>query len=107
MLKNDVDINKITNRLNNAINRAQLIDDRYDDLTDQISQLSDKVDHLYEKLVHNVKSFNYQKMAEINAKAFNGIVQTATARVQGARPFVNGYSWSTSPVRRLQSSPAC
>lgn len=70
MLKNDVDINKITNRLNNAINRAQLIDDRYDDLTDQISQLSDKVDHLYEKLVHNVKSFNYQKIAEINAKAF-------------------------------------
>ena len=86
MLKNDVDINKITNRLNNAINRAQLIDDRYDDLTDQISQLSDKVDHLYEKLVHNVKSFNYQKIAEINAKAFMALSKQQQLGSKGHGP---------------------
>lgn len=76
MLKNDADINKVIGKLDKAINRAQLIDDRYDDLTTQISQLSDKVDHLYDKLVHNIKSFDYRKMAKVNAEAFMDLAKS-------------------------------
>lgn len=76
MLKNDVDVEKVISALNNAINRAEIIDSRYDDLTTQISQLSDKVDHLYEKLVHNIKSFDYRKMAKVNAQAFMALAKS-------------------------------
>lgn len=76
MLKNDAGINKVIGKLDKAINRAQLIDDRYDDLTTQISQLSDKVDHLYDKLVHNIKSFDYRKMAKVNAEAFMDLAKS-------------------------------
>ena len=86
MLKSNVDINKVISKLNEAIDRAEIIDSRYDDLTDQISQLSDKVDHLYEKLVHNVKSFNYQKMAEINAKAFMALSKQQQLGSKGHGP---------------------
>lgn len=70
MIKNDADIEKITNLLTNAINRAEIVDNRYDDLIVQLNQLNDKIDHLYDKLVNNIKHFNYQKMAEINAAEF-------------------------------------
>ena len=76
MLKNDAGINKVIGKLDKSINRAQLIDDRYDDLTTQISQLSDKVDHLYDKLVHNIKSFDYRKMAKVNAEAFMDLAKS-------------------------------
>lgn len=97
MLKSNVDINKVISKLNEAIDRAEIIDSRYDDLTDQISQLSDKVDHLYEKLVHNVKSFNYQKMAEINAKAFMALSKQQQLGSKGHGPL----STATHGQRRL------
>lgn len=97
LLKSDADINKVINKLNEAIDRAEIIDSRYDDLTDQISQLSDKVDHLYEKLVHNVKSFNYQKMAEINAKAFMALSKQQQLGSKGHGPL----STATHGQRRL------
>ena len=76
MLKSDVDINKVISKLNEAINRAEIIDSRYDDLTNQIQQLSNKIDHLYGKLVRNIRSFNYKKMAKVNAEAFMDLVKS-------------------------------
>lgn len=76
MLKSDADINKVISKLNEAINRAEIIDSRYDDLTNQIQQLSNKIDHLYGKLVRNVRSFNYKKMAKVNAEAFMNLVKS-------------------------------
>lgn len=70
MIKNDSDIEKITSLLNNAISRAEILDNRYDDLIGQLQQLNNKVDHLYDKLVSNIKNFNYKQMAKINASEF-------------------------------------
>ena len=86
LLKNDTDINKVISKLNEAIDRAEIIDSRYDDLTDQISQLSDKVDHLYDKLVHNIKSFDYRKMATVNAKAFMALSKQQQLGSKGHGP---------------------
>lgn len=70
MLDHREDVQKVINLLTNAINRAKVLDSQYDDLVQEIHQLGDKVDGLYDKLLHNIRNFNYQKMAEINASVF-------------------------------------
>ena len=70
MLDHREDVRKVINLLTNAINRAKVLDSQHDDLVDEIHQLGDKVDGLYDELVHNIKSFDYKKMAKINAAEF-------------------------------------
>ncbi|MRG63280.1 hypothetical protein [Limosilactobacillus reuteri] len=78
MLNHREDVQQVINLLTNAINRASLLDEQHDDLVNEIQHLNEKVDGLYDKLVHNIRSFNYQKMAKINAdelesRGFGGV----------------------------------
>jgi DNA-binding transcriptional MerR regulator len=66
-LKHDENVDKVISLLTTAINRAEVLDSHHDDLVGQIQSLSGKVDNLYNKLVHNMKQFDYRKMAKINA----------------------------------------
>lgn len=70
MLDHKEDVQKVISLLNNAINRANQLDDQRDDLIKEIRNLDKKVNGLYGKLVQNVKSFDYKKMAKINADEF-------------------------------------
>lgn len=84
-LKHDEDVDKVISLLTNAINRAELLDSRHDDLVGQIRELSAKVDGLYDKLLHNMRHFDYKKMAEVNAAEFQRLMDSA-GRVKGQRP---------------------
>lgn len=70
MLDHKEDVQKVISLLNNAVNRASLLDNQHDDLLEEIQNLDKKVNGLYGKLVQNVKSFDYRKMAKINADEF-------------------------------------
>ena len=70
MLDHREDVQKVISLLDNAVNRASLLDNQHDDLLEEIQSLDKKVNGLYGKLVQNVKSFDYRKMAKINADEF-------------------------------------
>ena len=70
MLKSDTSVNKAINLLTVAVNRGRIIDQQHDELVNEIHRLNDKIDHLYDQLLHNMRHFNYRKMAKINAQEF-------------------------------------
>ena len=70
MLKSDTSVNKAISLLTVAVNRGRIIDQQHDELVAEIRRLDDKVDSLYDRLLHNIRNFNYRKMAKINAEEF-------------------------------------
>lgn len=70
MLKSDTSVNKAISLLTVAVNRGRIIDQQHDEMVNEIRRLNDKVDHLYDRLLHNMRNFNYRKMAKINAEEF-------------------------------------
>ncbi|MGK4238505.1 hypothetical protein [Limosilactobacillus reuteri] len=70
ILKSDASVNKAISLLTVAVNRGQVIDQQHDEMVNEIRRLNDKVDHLYDRLIHNMRHFNYRKMAKINAEEF-------------------------------------
>lgn len=70
MLSHNDNVEKVISLLTNSINRANQLDDQRDGLIKEIRNLDKKVNGLYGKLVQNVKSFDYRKMAKINADEF-------------------------------------
>lgn len=70
MLKSDTSVNKAISLLTVAVNRGRIIDQQHDELVAEIRRLDDKVDSLYDRLLHNMRNFNYRKMAKINAEEF-------------------------------------
>lgn len=70
MLKSDTSVNKAISLLTVAVNRGRIIDQQHDELVAKIRRLDDKVDSLYDRLLHNMRNFNYRKMAKINAEEF-------------------------------------
>ena len=70
MLKSDTSVNKAISLLTVAVNRGRIIDQQHDELVAEIRRLNDKVDSLYDRLLHNMRNFNYRKMAKINAEEF-------------------------------------
>lgn len=70
MLKSDTSVNKAIGLLTVAVNRGRIIDQQHDELVAEIRRLDDKVDSLYDRLLHNMRNFNYRKMAKINAEEF-------------------------------------
>ena len=70
MLKSDTSVNKAISLLTVAVNRGRIIDQQHDEMVNEIRRLNDKVDHLYDRLIHNMRHFNYRKMAKINAEEF-------------------------------------
>ena len=70
MLKSDTSVNKAISLLTVAVNRGRIIDQQHDELVVEIRRLDDKVDSLYDRLLHNMRNFNYRKMAKINAEEF-------------------------------------
>ena len=74
MLKSDTSVNKAISLLTVAVNRGRIIDQQHDELVAEIRQLDDKVDGLYDRLLHNMRHFNYRKMAQINTQEFLKVV---------------------------------
>ena len=70
MLKSDTSVNKAISLLTVAVNRGRVIDQQHDEMVNEIRRLNDKVDSLYDRLLHNMRNFNYRKMAKINAEEF-------------------------------------
>lgn len=70
ILKSDASVNKAISLLTVAVNRGRIIDQQHDELVAEIRRLDDKVDSLYDRLLHNMRNFNYRKMAKINAEEF-------------------------------------
>ena len=74
MLKSDTSVNKAISLLTVAVNRGRIIDQQHDELVAEIRRLDDKVDGLYDRLLHNMRHFNYRKMAQINTQEFLKVV---------------------------------
>lgn len=70
MLDHKEDVQNVISLLTNAVNRASLLDNQHDDLIQEIHHLDKKINGLYGKLMQNVRSFDYKKMAKINADEF-------------------------------------
>ena len=70
ILKSDASVNKAISLLTVAVNRGRVIDQQHDEMVNEIRRLDDKVDSLYDRLLHNMRNFNYRKMAKINAEEF-------------------------------------
>lgn len=70
MLDHKEDVQKVISLLTNAVSRANQLDDQRDDLIQEIHQLDKKINGLYGKLMQNIRSFDYRKMAKINADEF-------------------------------------
>lgn len=74
MLMSDASVNKAISLLTVAVNRGRIIDQQHDELVAEIRRLDDKVDGLYDRLLHNMRHFNYRKMAQINTQEFLKVV---------------------------------
>lgn len=83
MLKSDTSVNKAISLLTVAVNRGRIIDQQHDELVAEISRLNDKVDSLYDRLLHNMRNFNYRKMAKINAEEFMKMTSKHKGKVSG------------------------
>lgn len=77
----NADVNKIISLLKKSINQANLINQHHDQLLTRIDQLDANINHLYSRLVKNIRCFDYQQMAKINARAFLKLVNQT--RVKG------------------------
>ena len=51
----------------------------------EIRRLDDKVDSLYDRLLHNMRNFNYRKMAKINAEEFMKMTSKREGKVNGQK----------------------
>lgn len=83
MLKSDTSVNKAISLLTVAVNRGRIIDQQHDELVAEIQRLDDKVDSLYDRLLHNMRNFNYRKMAKINAEEFMKMTSKHKGKVSG------------------------
>ena len=83
MLKSDTSVNKAISLLTVAVNRGRIIDQQHDEMVNEIRRLNDKVDHLYDRLIHNMRHFNYRKMAKINAEEFMKMTSKHKGKVSG------------------------
>ena len=83
MLKSDTSVNKAIGLLTVAVNRGRIIDQQHDELVAEIRRLDDKVDSLYDRLLHNMRNFNYRKMAKINAEEFMKMTSKHKGKVSG------------------------
>ena len=83
MLKSDTSVNKAISLLTVAVNRGRIIDQQHDELVAEIRRLDDKVDSLYDRLLHNMRNFNYRKMAKINAEEFMKMTSKHKGKVSG------------------------
>ena len=83
MLKSDTSVNKAISLLTVAVNRGRIIDQQHDELVAEIRRLDDKVDSLYDQLLHNMRNFNYRKMAKINAEEFMKMTSKHKGKVSG------------------------
>ena len=83
MLMSDASVNKAINLLTVAVNRGRIIDQQHDELVAEIQRLDDKVDGLYDRLLHNMRNFNYRKMAKINAEEFMKMTSKHKGKVSG------------------------
>ena len=83
MLKSDTSVNKAISLLTVAVNRGRIIDQQHDELVAEIRRLNDKVDSLYDRLLHNMRNFNYRKMAKINAEEFMKMTSKHKGKVSG------------------------
>ena len=83
MLKSDTSVNKAISLLTVAVNRGRIIDQQHDELVAEIRRLDDKVDSLYDRLLHNMRNFNYRKMAKINAEEFMKTTSKHKGKVSG------------------------
>ena len=83
ILKSDASVNKAISLLTVAVNRGQVIDQQHDEMVNEIRRLNDKVDHLYDRLIHNMRHFNYRKMAKINAEEFMKMTSKHKGKVSG------------------------
>ena len=83
MLKSDSSVNKAISLLTVAVNRGRIIDQQHDELVAEIRRLDDKVDSLYDRLLHNMRNFNYRKMAKINAEEFMKMTSKHKGKVSG------------------------
>ena len=83
MLKSDTSVNKAISLLTVAVNRGRIIDQQHDELVAEIQRLDDKVDGLYDRLLHNMRNFNYRKMAKINAEEFMKMTSKHKGKVSG------------------------
>ena len=85
MLKSDTSVNKAISLLTVAVNRGRIIDQQHDELVAEIRRLDDKVDSLYDRLLHNMRNFNYRKMAKINAEEFMKMTSKREGKVNGQK----------------------
>lgn len=85
MLKSDTSVNKAISLLTVAVNRGRIIDQQHDEMVNEIRRLNDKVDHLYDRLIHNMRHFNYRKMAKINAEEFMKMTSKREGKVNGQK----------------------
>lgn len=85
MLKSDTSVNKAISLLTVAVNRGRIIDQQHDELVAEIRRLDDKVDSLYDRLLHNIRNFNYRKMAKINAEEFMKMTSKREGKVNGQK----------------------
>ena len=83
MLMSDASVNKAISLLTVAVNRGRIIDQQHDELVAEIQRLDDKVDGLYDRLLHNMRNFNYRKMAKINAEEFMKMTSKHKGKVSG------------------------
>ena len=83
ILKSDASVNKAISLLTVAVNRGRVIDQQHDEMVNEIRRLNDKVDHLYDRLIHNMRHFNYRKMAKINAEEFMKMTSKHKGKVSG------------------------
>ena len=83
MLMSDASVNKAISLLTVAVNRGRIIDQQHDELVAEIQRLDDKVDGLYDRLLHNMRNFNYRKMAKINAEEFMKVVNKQQNKSNG------------------------
>lgn len=83
MLMSDASVNKAISLLTVAVNRGRIIDQQHDELVNEIHRLNDKIDHLYDRLLHNMRHFNYRKMAQINAQEFMKVVNKQQNKSNG------------------------
>lgn len=85
ILKSDASVNKAISLLTVAVNRGRIIDQQHDELVAEIRRLDDKVDSLYDRLLHNIRNFNYRKMAKINAEEFMKMTSKREGKVNGQK----------------------
>ena len=85
MLKSDTSVNKAISLLTVAVNRGRIIDQQHDELVAEIRRLDDKVDSIYDRLLHNMRNFNYRKMAKINAEEFMKMTSKREGKVNGQK----------------------